>query len=354
MNPNQQQPGGPYAPYAPSYGYGDSKDNTQQPPYGAPPYPGGYPPADPNMGYPPNAGPYQAPYPQPGTGSPYPPVAPGYAPAPQMYAPGQAYGGGYAPVVVQPGVPGQSPPVMGQPMPPGGWMPIPQGIPNCPPGLEYLTAIDQLLVHQKVELLEAFTGFETANKYTIKNTLGQKVYWAVEDTGCCNRMCCGAARAFDIKILDTYQNEVLHFNRPLRCSSCWFPCCLQTMEVTAPPGNVIGYVEQDWSILTPQFSIKDQNGETVLKISGPFCTFSICGDVEFEVLSTNGTQVGKISKQWSGLGRELFTDADHFGINFPMDLDVRVKATLLGALFLIDYMFFEKSGNKEQDRPGMF
>ncbi len=25
---------------------------------------------------------------------------------------------------------------------------------NCPPGLEYLTAVDQLLVHQKLELLE--------------------------------------------------------------------------------------------------------------------------------------------------------------------------------------------------------
>uniref|UniRef100_A0A182NM01 Phospholipid scramblase n=1 Tax=Anopheles dirus TaxID=7168 RepID=A0A182NM01_9DIPT len=331
MNP-QQQPQAPYAPYAPQY-----QAYTDQPGY--PPPAGGYAPAP---GYPP-----------PGTGSPYPPAAPGYAQPPQMYAPNQPYGGGYQPVVVQPGMPGHPPPVMGQPIP-GGWMPIPQGIPNCPPGLEYLTAIDQLLVHQKVELLEAFTGFETANKYTIKNTLGQKVYWAMEDTGCCNRMCCGAARAFDMKILDTFQNEVLHFNRPLRCSSCWFPCCLQTMEVTAPPGNVIGYVEQDWSILTPQFSIKDQNGDTVLKISGPFCTFSICGDVEFEVLSTNGAQVGKISKQWSGLGRELFTDADHFGINFPMDLDVRVKATLLGALFLIDYMFFEKSGNKEQDRPGMF
>lgn len=55
-------------------------------------------------------------------------------------------------------------------------MNIPQGIPNCPPGLEYLTTIDQLLVKQKVELLEAFTGFETNNKFTIKNNLGQKVY----------------------------------------------------------------------------------------------------------------------------------------------------------------------------------
>lgn len=59
----------------------------------------------------------------------------------------------------------------------GGWMSTPasQLIPNCPPGLEYLTTIDQLLVKQKVELLEAFTGFETNNKFTIKNSLGQKV-----------------------------------------------------------------------------------------------------------------------------------------------------------------------------------
>jgi len=52
--------------------------------------------------------------------------------------------------------------------------------------------------------------------------------------------------------------------------------------------------------------------------------------------------VGKISKQWSGLGKEVFTDADNFGINFPLDLDVKVKATLLGATFLIDFMYFEK------------
>jgi hypothetical protein len=45
--------------------------------------------------------------------------------------------------------------------------------------------------------------------------------------------------------------------------------------------------------------------------------------------------VGRVTKQWSGLGKELFTDADNFGISFPLDLDVNVKATLLGAVFLL-------------------
>lgn len=45
--------------------------------------------------------------------------------------------------------------------------------------------------------------------------------------------------------------------------------------------------------------------------------------------------MGRICKQWSGLAREMFTDADHFGISFPMDLDVKMKAVLIGACFLI-------------------
>lgn len=54
-----------------------------------------------------------------------------------------------------------------------------------------------------------------------------------------------------------------------------------------------------------------------------------------QIVTLDGDQVGKISKQWSGLAREMFTDADFFGINFPMDLDVRMKAVMLGACFLI-------------------
>ena len=61
----------------------------------------------------------------------------------------------------------------------------------------------------------------------------------------------------------------------------------------------------------------------------------------FQIFNRDGIQIGNISKEWMGCCTETFTDADTFKINFPVDLDVKMKATLLGALFLIDFMFFE-------------
>ncbi|XP_044741630.1 phospholipid scramblase 2 [Chrysoperla carnea] len=292
---------------------------------GMPPYPG--PPGPPGNQIPPPGYAPQANYP-PGPGFQYPMAnAPG---APPMMG----------------GPPGPPGPVMAQPTAEANWMHAPQRPVNCPPGLEYLTMIDQLLVHQKVELLEVFTGFETRNKFVIKNSLGQQVYYAVEDSDCCTRNCCGPMRPFDMRIFDNFRNEVIHLNRPLACDSCCFPCCLQSVEVSSPPGTVIGTVEQNWSLCYPSYSVKNEFGATVLNIEGPLCKFSCFGDVKFKVMSADGsTKVGKISKQWSGLIREGYSDSDNFGITFPLDLDVKVKATLLGACMLIDMMFFEKSNN---------
>lgn len=44
----------------------------------------------------------------------------------------------------------------GPPIMPQQWMPIPTKIPGCPPGLEYLTMLDQLLIHQDLELVEGW------------------------------------------------------------------------------------------------------------------------------------------------------------------------------------------------------
>lgn len=182
--------------------------------------------------------------------------------------PGQNSNQSMVPVVQQPqGFPNKN-----------NFIALPIGIPNCPPGLEYLASIDQLLVQQKVEFWEVFTGFETNNKFKIKNSLGQDIFWAAEDTDCCTRQICGSFRPFDMKILDIYKNEVIHLYRP-------FACCLSSIEVAAPPGNFIGRIEQEWSFCSQQFSVKNHNDETVLRIEGPFCVISCCGDIDFSVSS---------------------------------------------------------------------
>ncbi|KAJ6669364.1 hypothetical protein lerEdw1_008173 [Lerista edwardsae] len=256
------------------------------------------------------------------------------------------------------------PPIL---MPPGGvWMPPLPAIPNCPPGLEYLTQIDQLKIEQQLEVLECrflvyffgtdevrakklflysisvITGCETDNKYEIKNAWGQRIFFAAEKNDFCTRNCCGPCRPFTLGIFDNLGQHIIGLIRTLRCCKCCCPCCLQEIEVHAPPGIPIGYVKQIWHPCLPAFVLQDEARKDVLKIIGP-CVVCSCGqDVNFDVLSLNEQQfIGRIAKHWSDCMTEYFTDIDNFGIQFPVDLDVKLKAVMLGACFLIDFMFFD-------------
>ncbi|XP_017327367.1 phospholipid scramblase 1 [Ictalurus punctatus] len=223
-----------------------------------------------------------------------------------------------------------------------------QGLPmkpvGCPSGLEYLTQIDQLLIHQKVEMLEVLLGWESNNKYLVRNALGQQVFYVAEENDCCNRNFCGRLRSFVLHVLDNTGQEVITLTRSLRCDSCFCPCCLQELEVQSPPGTPIGYVVQTWHPCLPKYTIQNEKKQDVLKVVGPCCTWKCCFDVNFEILSLDEAEsVGRISKQWTGIVKEAFSDADNFGIQFPLDLDVKMKAVLLGACFLIDFMFYEQN-----------
>ena len=123
---------------------------------------------------------------------------------------------------------------------------------------------------------------------------------------------------------------------------------LSNLEITAS-GQIVGKIKQRADCTEPVFSICDASGEEILKVKGPVCVISCCGDIDFEVTNCNerltylikkvltkdGQQIGKVTKQWSGLVREAYTDADNFGVSFPLDLDVRVKLTLMAMVFLI-------------------
>lgn len=318
--------------------------------YGPPPPAYGAPPPQQGYGAPPPQQGYAAPPPQQGYGAP--PPQQGYGAPPPMQGYAQPAHGAQPPYGYAQPAPGFGPPVMAPPQ--QQWLARPEPITGCPPGLEYLTTLDQMLVKQQIEILEALTGWETANKYKVLNSVGQQIYFAAEESGMCMRQCCGPQRGFTIHITDNLGQEIIRVRRDFKCCAgcCWCASCdaiAHEIVVEAPVGQVVGYVRQEQSCWEPHYSIRDGNHEPILRMKGPCCIISgpcCTWDQEFLITSEDGTQdVGKISKQWSGLMREYFTDADNFGVSFPKDLDVKVKATLLGAVFLIDFMFFENEQN---------
>lgn len=241
------------------------------------------------------------------------------------------------------------------------WMAKPNPIPGVPAGLEYLTLIDKILVQQKVDLLEAFTGWNENNRYVIRNVGGQQIYYAFEQTDTCMRICCESNRGFTIHIVDNFNQEVLRISREFKCCAgcCWFAgccnCCAFEVKIETPTGQVMGYVKQKGSFWAPVYHILDANHEPVMMIKGPCCicdgAFCPCEN-KFNLFLMDGvTYKGKVSKDYAGFAKEMFTNADNFSIDFSMEMKIEQKATLLGALFLIDFMFFEEKDDTTNNKP---
>lgn len=212
------------------------------------------------------------------------------------------------------------------------------------PGLKVLATLDEIIIHQQIRFAKILTGYETENKFEIKNSQGQVIYDAREYSNCCLRKICGSGRPFHVQIFDSSGNEVIHLHKPFSGRNFNFCCCcclwcFESIKVYSPPDNLVGVVAQQWGLLRPIFTIRNVHDEKTLKIKGP--CFLCCQSV-FNVTSADGIAVGKITKKWGGIFKEMVTDADDFYITFAIDLDVNTKALILGACFLIDIMYFER------------
>jgi len=152
----------------------------------------------------------------------------------------------------------------------------PPPIPGVPAGLEYLSQVDQLLVHQQIEVFELLTNWETKNRYMVKNSVGQQVYFAQEESDECQRQCCGPSRGFIMHITDNLGQEVIRVRREFKCCAGWNCCancesCSMEVIVEAPVGTVIGAVKQECSFCAPTYGIFDSEGRRVLGVLGPVC-----------------------------------------------------------------------------------
>lgn len=196
--------------------------------------------------------------------------------------------------------------------------------------MERLANAEGLVVSQKKEWGEILTGFETRNRYKILDTQGQELFLAAEEGGnLLLRWFLKALRPFTVQVRDMDNASMLQVKRPFR----FF---FHEAAVSDATGRVVGTIRRRFALLRRIYTVTDSHGRELCELFGP-----ILHPWTFEVRQ-GGIEQGKICKKWSGLLKEGFTDADNFGVTFPSGWSEEHKALLLGAVFLIDFVHFEK------------
>jgi uncharacterized protein YxjI len=199
--------------------------------------------------------------------------------------------------------------------------------------MERLASLNTLIVSQRKEWGEILTGFEQKNKYVVMDASGRELYAAVEEGGSLLvRWFLRALRPFEITVYTLGRRPVLELKRPFRFY-------FHELEILEPNGRKLGTIQRRFSLLRRIYSVLDARGEEIFQLFGP-----VLHPWTFEIRK-NGNEFGKITKKWSGLFKEGFTDADNFGVSFPATWDAPRKSLFLGAVFLIDFVHFENRGN---------
>jgi uncharacterized protein YxjI len=202
---------------------------------------------------------------------------------------------------------------------------------------ERFTGVQRLSVRQRKKWLEILLSFEFRNSYDVYDE-SQVAVFKVQETSSgigafLGRMFLGTMRPFRVAITDlTTGDVVLELRRPWRF-------LFHRLDVFAGNGEKIGAIQRKWSWVRRIYSIEDAQGNEIATLYGPFLK-----PWTFEIKQRDRT-IGKVQKRWSGLGKELFSDADNFGIDLGEIDDPTLKGLAFASIVLIDVVHFERAKN---------
>ncbi|ESO93145.1 hypothetical protein LOTGIDRAFT_232864 [Lottia gigantea] len=205
-----------------------------------------------------------------------------------------------------------------------------------------LTAHNDILVHQLLDVVEVIFAWSRISRYQILDADDNQLLYVYEVADCYGRQCFSGLREFKLKI--TVDDNVLYsVYRPKRCTSrCCFMCCqLQQLDILNSTGAQIASVHEKWSCLKPIFHINDKDNELLYIIEGSSCHCRLGSDIKFQVLTTSGEVISTITRIWSGC-RDCIGAVDDFKINFNEGLTNEERWLILCASFLIDANYFQK------------
>ncbi len=192
-----------------------------------------------------------------------------------------------------------------------------------------LTQIQELVVQQRVEWLEAITDFESKNRYAILAPDGEELLYAYEESGGFQRMFLKSNRSLELHVVDPSGADILTLSR----DRFFFR---PSLHVSDGDGRNLGALDKRWGLLTRKFDMTNSTGGGMGSIRG-----HVTRPYTFFVRNPQDAEIAQITKQWSGFGREMFTDADTLHIDFGSAQGQDFRLLLLAAVFALDLTFFE-------------
>jgi len=178
--------------------------------------------------------------------------------------------------------------------------------------------------------------------FTLRDAKGDRILTAADEVGCTAALL-GKNRPFDITVCDPAFTELFTLKRPFSCNSLAIPFSLPRLCVSTPSAGVIGQVKMRWRAFDQHLTIHDPRSP-----SSPVChvrrrclPLMTRGDNEFKILDPSGkVQIGKIHSRRTSMSSSMKLPEDRLAVSFPKSLDSRIKATLVGSLFLLRELYF--------------
>mmetsp|Transcript_19773 Transcript_19773/g.78742 ORF Transcript_19773/g.78742 Transcript_19773/m.78742 type:complete len:439 (+) Transcript_19773:145-1461(+) len=216
-----------------------------------------------------------------------------------------------------------------------------------------------LVVTREYEWGNILIGFEQANRYTIRAApAGQVVgYIAEEDSlgKSLTRNFLRTHRPFKATILDSAGEPFFQVRRPFYMVST-------SMYVETLEGETMGEIHMDWHLYRRRYNLY-VNKEQFARVDSGFLA------VDFDMRDDQDKKMASVNKDFTGFGREIFTDARQYVVRLKADysgedlspdalvqenakpdpndifsdsskLSINQKATILACAISIDFDYF--------------
>jgi len=235
-----------------------------------------------------------------------------------------------------------------------------------------LDGVSQITVKQKVSKIEALTAmmgqeWYRPNKYKVVGPDGEKLFSALEQTGCCRRQLFAvfpACMSWEIKFSVDQGGWVPAFDlyKPWQCTCLCFNLPRAYLTSAGDHSQVFGYMQEPCCSCFPHFRVYGSGDELLLAASTSGCQPGLwfpfpcgpCAHITMSLRDAEGNDMGSIDKEIP-CGRLCSKylcpgqQVDNYRVDLSKMQDPQMKALAMALAVFIDFRYMSREDEEKDE-----